>query len=200
VINSGYASIPVWEGLDAPDWASYTAQLADALDPHLLQFVADLAERNTRLADAPVGTVAIKTPDGTVWCKADTGWVTWWEPLETWRTLTLDAQYSVQTPCQVRRVGNVAYLRGRANHDDNNIPLNGSKVATVPSDCIPTQICTQVIGLSLVGTNEVSAARLEVYGASNSTSLGGPGTVSIWLGVGQENVPWTALDCYYWLD
>jgi len=200
VINSGYAGLPVWEGLDAPDWPSYTAQLVAATDPHLVQHVADINERNTRLADAPVGTLAVKTTDGTAWFKADSGWVTWWEPIETWRTVTLDAQYSVQTACQVRRIGNLVYLRGRANHNDNNIPLNGSKVGTVPSDCIPTQIATGVVGLSLVGTNEVSAARLEVYGTSNTTSLGGPGTISVWLGVGQENVPWTSLNCIYWLD
>jgi len=200
VINSGYAGLPVWEGLDAPDWASYTAQLVAATDPHLVQFVADVDERNSRLADAPVGTVAVKTPDGTVWLKADSGWVAWWEPIETWRSITLGPQFSVQTPCQVRRIGNQVYLRGRANHTDNNIPLNGILVGTVPSDCIPTTIATAAVGISLVGTNEDPCARLEIYGTSNTTSVGGPGTVSVWIGVGQENVPWTSLNCTYWLD
>lgn len=200
MINSGYASLPVWEELDAPDWPTYTAMLAAATDPHLVQLVEDVAERNTRLADAPAGTVAASTTNGAVWFKADTGWVTWWEPVETWRPLTLASQFSVQTPCEVRRVGKQVWIRGRANHTDSNIPLNGVRVTTVPSDCIPTQIATAAVGVSLVGANEDPAARLEVYGASNTTSLGGPGTVSVWLGVGQENVPWTSLDCSYWID
>lgn len=200
MINSGYASLPVWEQLDAPDWATYTAQLAAAIDPHLVQHVADITERNSRLADAPVGTVAASTIDGSVWFLADSGWVTWWEPVETWRTLTLESQFSVQVACQVRRIGNQVWLRGRANHDDSNIPLNGVRVTTVPSDCIPSQIATGAVGISLVGANEVATARLEVYGTSNTTSVGGPGSVSVWLGVGQENVPWTSLNCNYWID
>ena len=200
MINHGYANIPVLEEGDAPDWPGYLAQMVDATDPHLVQHVADVNERNTRLVNAPPGTVAASTTDGSLWFRTATGWVTWWEPVEAWRTLTLAAGYSPGTACQVRRIGNQVWLRGRFNNDNGAVPLNGDKVATVPADCIPVQIATVAVGVTLAGTNEVPTGRLEVYSQTTNSSEGGPGSVLLFLGAEQTNVGWAAFGGTYWID
>lgn len=200
MINSGYAGLPVWEGLDAPDWPTYTAMLAAATDSHLVQHVEDISERNTRLAAAPVGTVAASTTDGTVWFKADSGWKTWWEPVEAWRTLTPATGFTALDTAQVRRLGNLVYIRGKFLHDGSDIPINGVRLTSVPSDCIPSRIVTLCSGISLAGPNEIPTARLEIYGSSTTSSFGGPGSVILWLGSGQTSVNWAAIDGPYWID
>lgn len=197
----GYAQLPVPAGGDAPVGPGAFAALAAALDPHLVQLVADLADRNNTLSAAPRRTVAVAN-DGTTWVKTATtnSWVTIWEPMPAWRTLTLASGYVAgeYTP-QILKYNGRCWLRGRIQKTDGSvIATNGVKLADVPSDCRPLVLGSFAGGASYTGDPITGVGRVEVYGASSSTVLGGVGIVA-WLSQDGTGTPWVDISGSYWL-
>ncbi|GAA2971356.1 hypothetical protein [Streptomyces enissocaesilis] len=207
-MDIGYAQLPVPGGGDAPVGPSALAALASAIDPHLLQHVANLAERNSLYATAPLHT-AVLAANGSLWIKTsatENVWTTIYEPDPPWRPISMRAGYQggAYTP-QARRIGNRVWLRGRIERTDNAvIPNGGVAIATVPDDCIPRlQIGTYPATASLAGDIVIGVGKLEVLEAGMSSSLGGEGTVVWWSQDGEtatSGTPWVNISGEYWLD
>ncbi|GAB2732832.1 hypothetical protein [Streptomyces bullii] len=206
----GYAQLPIPGGGDSPTTPGHLAELAAAIDPHLWQHVTNLADRDTRLSEAPVQTVAL-APDGTTWVKisATTNtWVTHWEPLQAWQPLTLAAGYeSGQTLAEGRIDRGQVHLRGTIQRTDGQlISANGVKLATVPTAMIPKQIARCAAPASMTGDAMTGTCRLEVYSPDqDANSLGGRGSVIAWSQDGQQDggtpgLMWIDISGSYWLD
>ncbi|MEU0807351.1 hypothetical protein [Streptomyces sp. NPDC005970] len=203
----GYAELPVPAGGDAPVAVAAIADLATAVDPHLVQHVTNLADRNTRLSGAPQHTVAI-ADDGTTWVKTDSGsntWITVWEPLPAWTDITLASGYQEDTYTpQARRIGQQVWLRGRiARTDGAVIPNNGIKIGSVPTDCIPQgQIGAYAATSSLAGSVLIGVGKLEILDVDTASSLGDPGSILWWSqdGATEGGTPWINISGSYWLD
>jgi hypothetical protein len=195
----GYAGLPIPGGGDAPTTPGDFAELATVIDPHLVQFVTDQAERDSLYATAPVHTV-VSAANGTVWKKTSSGptWVTWWEPTPAWRPLSLASgivQYSENTPA-VRRIGQRVYMQGAVTKaDGTTFSGDAIKVGSVPSDCIPEQMRRDVVTCSLAGDITDAAVRLEITGKTNDT----PGTIQIYYQL-PTGTPWVDLSSDYWMD
>ncbi|MFF2651463.1 hypothetical protein [Streptomyces sp. NPDC058045] len=203
----GYAQLPVPAGGDSPTVPAHLAHLADALDPHLVQHVQNLADRTARLANAPLQTLAIAA-DGTTWIKtsADTDtWITLYEPLETWRTLTLAAGHESASPTpQIRREGRQVHLRGRVQRTDGGLigTTNSAVLANVPSDCIPKQLAAFAGGSSITGDPMTGVCRVEITSPSQAV---GAGLVQMYSqdgsqGGGTIGTQWVDISGSYWLD
>lgn len=202
----GYAGLPAPDGGDAPTTAAAIAALAAALDPHLVQHVADQADRTATLATAPVGTVAVAA-DGTTWAKTDAStdtWATLWEPEPAWRTLSLATGYGInQLTPQIKRKGRQVFTRGRINRTDgtNIVGTNGIQIASVPDDCKPAQISTCSAFYSLTGDPLIGAGRFEVWGDNETT----PSAVVFFSQDGAQDggavgTPWVDISGSYFLD
>lgn len=184
------------------------AALATALDPHLVQHVTNLADRNTTLSAAPQHTVAVAA-DGTTWIKTASGtntWITLWEPLPAWQNVTLAAGYQSSggyTP-QARLVGKQVSLRGRIERTDGTVIVtNGVKVGTVPSACIPqVQLGTYAACCSLAGDVTIGVGKMEILELGSSSTLGDEGDITWWSqdGAAAGGVPWIAINGSYWID
>ncbi|MGW2090372.1 hypothetical protein ACWCQ6_36405, partial [Streptomyces sp. NPDC001880] len=120
----GYAGLPVPEGGDAPVGPGALADLATVIDPHLWQHVADVAERNSLYAGAPVHTV-VTAVNGSVWVKTSAAanvWATIWEPTPAWRTLPLASGFQAgQNTPQIRLIGTRVHMRGRIIRTDGGL-------------------------------------------------------------------------------
>ncbi|MFJ3084982.1 hypothetical protein [Streptomyces sp. NPDC086838] len=209
-MDIGYAGLPVPGGSQSPTTPGDMAALAAAIDPHLVQHVTDLAERNTKYGDdAPLHTV-VSAADGSLWIKtsADTAtWATIYEPLPAWRPISLAGGYeSGEFSPQIRLVGTRAHVRGRIQKSDGTVfALEGVKVGDVPSDCRPATLGSWAGGASLQGDPMTGVGRLEVLGVGTSSSIGGAGSL-IWFSqdgtqaVGGAGVKWIDLSGSYWID
>ncbi|MFJ3587543.1 hypothetical protein ACIQUY_29195 [Streptomyces sp. NPDC090231] len=201
----GYAHLPVPAGGDSPTVPAGIAELAEALDPHLLQLPADLAARNNELADAPAQTLAIAA-NGTTWLKTSSvsnTWLTLWEPLSSWRPLTLktgleegDVGLGVR-----RREGTRVSLKGRVRRSDttNIIDPYAFNLGAVPADCIPAGLRSYSGTCSLGGATVDACGRIEVIGANTSNAYGVPGDV-LWWYQGTDGTPWVDVSGDYWMD
>lgn len=200
----GRAQLPIPGGGDAPVGPGALAELALAIDPHLLQHVADKAERDAEYDDAPLHT-AVTADDGSLWIKTSAStntWATLYEPLQDWRPLSLAAGYTAgQTTPEVRIERGMAHLRGRIEKSDGTvIATAGVKVATVPDDCIPAQIASFDGGASLTGDPVTAVGRVEVFSPDqDSNALGGRGSV-VWYSQDGTGTPWIDISGSYWLD
>ncbi|MDX2528065.1 hypothetical protein [Streptomyces europaeiscabiei] len=204
----GFAELPVPAGADAPTIVDALADLATTLDPHLVQHVEDLADRNSTLSSAPQHTVAV-AEDGTTWVKTESGsntWITVWEPLPAWQNVTLTSGYQVSggyTP-QARLIGSQVFLRGRIERVDGLvIPTNGVKVGTVPTACTPQEQVGAYAGTcSLAGDVVIGVGKLEVLETDTSSTLGDAGDITWWSQDGPVAVgtPWIAINGTYWID
>lgn len=204
----GYAELPVPAGANAPTLVDALADLATALDPHLIQHVEDLADRNSTLSSAPQHTVAV-ADDGTTWIKTDSGsntWIVVWEPLPAWQNVTLASGYQSSggyTP-QARLVGSRVSLRGRIERTDGLvIPSNGVMVGTVPTSCIPQeQVGTYAATCSLAGDVIIGVGKLEILEEGTSSTLGDEGDITWWSQDGPTagGTPWIAINGDYWID
>ncbi|MGW0865735.1 hypothetical protein [Streptomyces sp. NPDC002611] len=206
----GYAGLPIPGGGDSPTTPGHLAELAEAIDPHLWQHVTNLADRNARLSEAPVQTVAL-APDGTTWVKVSSTtntWVTHWEPLQAWQPLTLAAGFEAgQTLPEGRLYNGQAHLRGTIQRTDGQlISANGVKLATVPTALIPQQIARYAAPASMTGDAMVGTCRAEVFSPDqDANALGGRGSVVAWSQDGQQDagtpgLMWVDISGYYWLD
>lgn len=195
----GYAGLPVPAGSNAPDISAILATYTEALDPHLLQLVADEAERDVNLTDAPAGTVAVSTTDGSVWAKTAAGWVTWWEPVEAWRPISLNSGFSefITTP-QVRRIGSQVFMRGRIQNEGTVTVPVGVAMGVVPTDCIPSQLTSLPVAASYVGDPSTGVGRLDIYSPEEVSQPEGSITWNSQDGDGA--VTWVELTGSYWID
>ncbi|MZF56954.1 hypothetical protein GTX53_24500 [Streptomyces sp. SID5594] len=202
----GNADLPVPGGGDAPTWPGALAALAAAIDPHLVQHVADLAERNETYAEAPLHTL-VSAEDGSLWIKTsavDNVWATIHEPLPAWRPISLAGGYAAGDPTpQVLLVGQQVHLRGRIiKNDGSTFALNGVKIADVPADCRPAQPGNWSGGASLAGDPMTGVGRMEVLGNSSSSSLGSSGAL-LWFSqdgtqAGGLGAAWVDISGSYW--
>lgn len=201
----GYAHLPVPAGGDAPAGPAALAELAQALDPHLVQHVRDEAERNATLAAAPVRTLAI-AESGTAWIKLATGtnsWATVYEPVPAWAPLTLKQGYEQGAAALgVRKLSSgLVFLKGRIQSSSGGNLDGGAgalNLASVPADCIPASIGTITASCSLGGETTDAAGRLEVLASNTSSASGVPGDL-LWWYQGTGGTPWVDISGYYWL-
>lgn len=202
----GYAGLPVPGGGDAPVGPGQLADLATAIDPHLWQHADDQADRDSLYSAAPAQTVVVAL-DGTVWVKVSSvanTWITVWEPVPAWRTLSLNAAFEAgSTIPQVRRIGNQVFLRGRAERVDGQVIVgtNGIEIATVPDDCKPSQQATASAFYSLTGTPLIGAGRSEIYSDID------PNPAKLYFfsqdgaqDAGAVGCVWVDLSGSYWID
>ncbi|MFH9011239.1 hypothetical protein ACH4C6_07665 [Streptomyces sp. NPDC017943] len=201
----GYAELPVPGGGQAPAVPADFAELAQAVDPHLVQFVANKAERDTKYATAPVHTI-VSAADGTVWKKTSSSsntWVTWWEPQPVWdRTLTLKPAFQtgdVSIGLMLLDGGRRVELKGRIERIDgtNITDPNAVNLGAVPSDCIPPALRTWPGTCSMAGDTTDGAGRLEVLGDNSSSAYGVAGDL-LWWYQGTGGTPWVDISGYYW--
>lgn len=196
----GYAKLPVPGGGDAPTTPGDLAALAQAIDPHLVQHVADKAERDATYANAPLHTV-VGAADGTFWKKTSSSsntWVTLWEPLPAWRPIALASGIGVSgdTPPSIRLIGECVYLIGTLDKTDGtNFTGDGLVIATVPSDCIPSRRRRYIGAASVAGDTTDAAVRIEISGTTDAT----PGQVIVWYQA-PGGSPWFDLSGSYWKD
>jgi hypothetical protein len=209
VATIGYAELPIPGGGDGPTVPGHLAELAEAIDPHLWQHVTDLADRNTRFSAAPVWTVAVAA-NGTTWVKTSTSnvWATLWEPLQDWQALTLATGYEAgQTLPEGRICNGQVHLRGTIQRIDGQlISSNGTKLATVPTALIPSQIARYAAPSSMTGDAMVGTCRMEVYSPDqDGNAIGSRGSVVVWSQDGQQDsgvagLAWVDISGSYWLD
>ncbi|GAA3727269.1 hypothetical protein [Streptomyces tremellae] len=197
----GYAQLPVPAGGDAPTVPAAVAELATALDPHLVQHVTDQADRDNRLAAAPVSTLALAA-DGSAWTKTSTTntWFTLAEPLPDWAPMSLASGMEAdQDAPQYRIIGQQVWMRGSIRKTDGSLlPLAGVQVATVPDEAIPRHIGRLAAGASLTGDAAIGVGRVEVLASSTGLSQG-PGAV-MWYSQDGSGVTWCDISGSYWLD
>lgn len=200
----GRAQLPIPGGGDAPVGPGALAELALAIDPHLVQHVADKAERDAEYDDAPLHTI-VSAANGSLWLKTSASTNTWaviYEPVAAWRPITLASGFTAgQTTPEIRIDRDRAYLRGRIEKTDGTvIPIGGTKLATVPSDCIPEQLSSWAGGQSITGDPMTAVGRLEVFSPDqDSNAFGGRGSL-IWYSQDGTGTPWVDLSGSYWLD
>ena len=203
----GYAQLRIPAGGDAPAGPGALMELATDIDPHLVQHVADQAERDAEYDDAPLHTM-VSAEDGSLWIKTSATtntWATIYEPVPAWRPIELLTGYQEDgfTP-QVRRIGNQVWLRGRISRVDGTvIPTNGVAVATVPDDCIPQeQLGAYAATSSLAGDVVIGVGKLEVLNVGTASALGDPGTITWWSqdGPTAAGTPWINISGSYWID
>lgn len=206
----GYAELPVPGGGDSPTTPGHLAELAEAIDPHLWQHVVNEADRNTRLAGAPVQTVAV-APNGTAWIKTATAtntWITLWEPLSAWQPITLASGYIAgETVPQVRIDRGRVWTRGRiARADGTLLPAAGVKLGTVPNAAIPAQLGAWAGAASLTGDAMTGVGRVEVFSADQDGNINGNRGSIVWYSQdgmqdnGVTGVYWADISGFYWLD
>lgn len=203
----GYAQLPIPGGGDAPVGPGALMELAAGIDPHLVQHVADQAERDALYAAAPLHTM-VSAENGSLWLKTSATANTWapiYEPVPAWRPVEMLTGYQADsyTP-QVRRVGSHVWLRGRiARTDGTVIPNNGLGIAKVPADCVPQQqIGAYAATSSLQGDVVIGVGKLEVLDVGTASSLGDPGTILWWSqdGPTATGTPWVNISGDYWID
>lgn len=191
----GYANLPVPDGGDAPVGPGALAELATVIDPHLIQHVANLAERDSVYATAPLHT-AVSAEDGSLWLKTSAvanTWATIYEPLPAWQNLTLESGLIVsggQTP-QYRIVGQRAHVRGRIERFTGAV-LDGSSgmsLAAVPEEAQPAESpAFWAGGQSLTGDPVTAVCRMEAVTTYKFYSQDGAGA------------DWVDISGSYWLD
>ncbi|WP_241265627.1 hypothetical protein [Streptomyces boncukensis] len=200
----GYAQLPVPAGGDSPTVPADIAELAEAVDPHLLQLVEDQADRDNRLADGPAQLLAIAA-DGTTWLKASASentWITLWEPLPDWRPITLKSGFETgDVGIGIRRRDLRVSMKGRITRTDGakiDAP-NAVNLGSVPADCTPDGLRTWASACSMAGPTINAAGRLEVLGKNTSSSYGDPGDL-LWWYQGETGTPWVDISGDYWMD
>lgn len=199
----GYADLPVPGGGDGPDVPAVLASLAEVVDPHLVQHVADLAERNATMADAPVHTVAAAA-DGTIWIKTASGWATVYSPLQAWQsTITLKTGFEEGASELGLRLtdGTHVYIRGRIQRTDGQLiyDANAVNLGAVPSSLTPDELVTWCGTCSMAGATTDASGRLEILGNNTTSAYGEAGDI-LWWYQGTDGTSWVDLAGDYWLD
>lgn len=201
----GYAQLPVPAGGDSPTVPADIAELAEAVDPHLLHLVDDQADRDNRLSDAPAQTLAIAA-NGATWLKSSptaNTWLTLWEPLPDWRPITLKSGFETgDVGLGIRRRDGVRVsLKGRITRTDGALIDNPNAVnlGSVPADCMPTGLRTWPGTCSMGGNTTHAAGRLEVLAENTASAYGQPGDL-LWWYQGEAGTSWIDISGDYWID
>jgi hypothetical protein len=204
VATIGYADLPVPGGGDSPDGSAAIAALAEVLDPHLVQHVANLAERNSTMSDAPTGMLVL-ADDGTAWAKTPTGWATLYEPLQPWQpTISLKAGFeegAVDLGVRVTDSGKHVWLKGRIQRTDGQLifDANAVNLGAVPSSLIPAELRTFDGTCSMAGATTDATGRLEILNTGSSSAYGVAGDI-LWWYQGTDGTSWVDISGDYWLD
>jgi hypothetical protein len=203
----GYAELPVPAGGDGPTVPADIAELAAALDPHLVQHATNEADRDSRFSAAPVQTLVIAT-DGTTWMKTSSisnTWVTLFEPLQDWQpTITLKSGFeegSVELGTRVKD-GTHVYLKGRIQRTDatNILDANAVNLGAVPSELIPpTELRTYPGTCSMAGSTTDAAGRIEILNTGTASAYGVAGDI-LWWYQGDTGTAWVDISGDYWID
>lgn len=201
----GLAKLPIPAGGNSPTVPADLAALAEAIDPHLRHTVYDQAERDADFAYAPQHTL-VTAADGSMWMKTDSETNTWaviWEPLPSWRPVTLASGVEAQTtPCEIRREGTRVSMRGRvakssgAVFNDVDAPI---KLGAVPSDCRPQVLASWAASCSIGGDTTDAAGRMEVLNIGTGSSNGVPGDI-LWWYQGTGGTSYIDLTGEWWTD
>jgi hypothetical protein len=200
----GRAQLPIPGGGDAPVGPGALAALGLAIDPHLVQHVADKAERDAEYDDAPLHML-VSAENGSLWMKTSASSNTWaviWEPLAAWRPVTLAAGFTAgQTTPQLRIDRGQVHLRGRIEKTDGTlITTGGTKLATVPADCIPGRLESWPGGQSISGDPVTAVGRMEAFSHDqDANALGGAGSL-IWYSQDGTGTTWVDISGSYWLE
>jgi hypothetical protein len=190
----GYAQLPVPAGGDAPVGPGALAALATAIDPHLIQHVTNLAQRNSLYADAPLHTL-VSAENGSLWIKTSATtntWATIWEPLPAWAPIPLASGFIANagyTP-EYRVIGKQAHVRGRVERFTGAVLDGGAglTIAAVPDPAKPLQLSSWDGGQSLTGDPVTAVCRMEA--ATNIVFWSQDGTGAVWIDISGS----------YWLD
>ncbi|MGW4300436.1 hypothetical protein ACWEHT_11725 [Streptomyces sp. NPDC004646] len=202
----GYAGLPIPAGGDSPTVPADVADLAEALDPHLVQHAANQADRDATYATAPAMTLVIAA-DGTTWIKTSSSsntWATVHEPLQTWQDqITLNTgldEGSVDLGIRLTQ-GTRVSLKGRIQRTDgqNIQDANAVNLGSVPTALIPVALRTWGGTCSMAGDTTDASGRLEVLGANTSSAYGDPGDI-LWWYQGTGGTPWVDISGGYWMD
>ncbi|SFK72803.1 hypothetical protein [Streptomyces pini] len=200
----GYAQLPVPAGGDAPVGPAAFAALASGIDPHLIQHVADQAQRDADFGDAPLHT-AVSAEDGSLWLKTSATsntWATVYEPDPAWRPLSLVAGLSSGTvPPGIRRIGNRVHVRGAVEKTDGALIVGSPaiKLGDVPEDCRPRYTGRGAGGQTISGDPIVGVGRIEVLGEGWEVNDGTWGSI-MWYSQDGSGSSWVGLDFSYWID
>ncbi|MEV6836761.1 hypothetical protein AB0N17_20015 [Streptomyces sp. NPDC051133] len=200
----GRAQLPIPGGGDAPVGPGALAELALAIDPHLVQHVVDKAERDAQYADSPLHML-VSAENGSLWMKTSASSNTWaviYEPLADWRPVTLASGFTAgQTTPEIRIDRGQVYLRGRVEKSDGTtIGISGVKLGTVPDDCIPSQLESWAAGQSITGDPVTAVGRMEAFSHDqDSNSLGGAGSL-VWYSQDGTGTTWVDISGRYSLN
>ncbi|MFB7212693.1 hypothetical protein [Streptomyces sp. NPDC056255] len=187
----GYAGWPIPSGGDVPDGPAQLAAIAAAIDPHLVQHCADVADRDALYSTAAARTLVIAA-NGQTWIKTSAAntWVSLWEPAPAWKPLTLASGMGPGgiTP-QYKVVGRQVFMRGRVvKADDTVLVGDGQVLAPVPADARPQQLCAWAGGQSLTGDPVTAVCRIE---AASSV---------VWFSQDGTGTTWVDITGSYWID
>lgn len=194
-MDIGYAELPVPAGGDGPAAPAALAELAVAIDPHLIQHVTNLAQRNSLYSAAPLHTT-VSAENGSLWIKTSAVsnvWATVYEPLNPWQPITLASGFTSNggyTP-EYRVRGQQVHMRGRIERVNPLLTMDGGgglTVATVPPDAVPDQLSNWNGGQSLTGDPVTAVCRLEA--ATNIVFWSQDGSGAAWIDISGS----------YWLD
>lgn len=202
----GYAALPVPAGGDAPQVPTDLAELATALDPHLVQHAEDQADRDSRFATAPIQTLVL-AEDGTAWMKLSSltnTWSTLAAPLQAWQpTITLKTGFeegAVDLGVRVKDATHV-YLKGRIERTDatNILDANAVNLGAVPSGLIPTELRTYAGTCSMAGATTDASGRIEILETTTASAYGDAGDI-LWWYQGTDGTAWVDISGDYWID
>ncbi|WP_078965771.1 hypothetical protein [Streptomyces aureocirculatus] len=202
----GFAELPVPVGGDSPTIPADIAELASALDPHLVQHAADQADRDAQYSVAPAQTLVIAA-DGTTWIKTSSvsnTWATVHTPLQAWQSTFTPATGLEEgiTDVGLRLVDGVhVYIKGRLQRTDgqNLQDANAVNLGAVPSNLKPTELRTWAGTCSMAGTTTLATGRLELLDDATVSAYGDPGDL-LWWYQGVDGTPWVDITGDYWLD
>jgi hypothetical protein len=202
----GFAGLPIPGGGDGPDGPAAIAELATALDPHLVQHATTQADRDSRFSTAPVQTLVI-AENGTAWLKLSSSsntWATLYEPLQNWQsTITLASGMEEGSVALGARVtdGTHVYLKGRIQRTDGELIFNANAVnlGSVDSSLIPSELRTISASCSMAGTTTDATGRLEILDANTSSAYGDAGDL-LWWYQGTDGTTWVDISGDYWMD
>jgi hypothetical protein len=202
----GFAGLPIPGGGDGPDVPADIAELAAALDPHLVQHATNQADRDSKFSAAPVQTLVI-AEDGTSWVKLSSSsntWATLYEPLQDWQaTITLKAGLEegvVELGTRVKD-GTHVYLKGRIQRTDGALIYdpNAVNLGSVDSALIPTELRTYGGTCSMAGTTTDASGRIEILDENTSSAYGEAGDI-LWWYQGTDGTGWVDISGDYWMD
>lgn len=141
--NTPIAKIPYPSGSDAPAAAADMMAAFMNLDDRVVLKAIDAADRDSKYADAPTGSLVTSGPSKTVWLKhgpnptdwttvhEDTGWVD--------KGFVIASGWEIYTHLTARRVNKSVEIRGQLTRTGNDITAN---LSNNPGNIADTAVCS----------------------------------------------------------